>query len=72
MSNTKELREFLVLKDNDLLAYYDYAPNELQKMLCNIYKACYRFALQDVQTLYMLQEAIKPFRNELINRVMEE
>lgn len=72
MSNEKELRDFLVLKDQDILKFYDAAQNKLKKSLDNIYKAAYRYALTDSQTLYLLKEAIKPYMQDLMYDILDE
>lgn len=67
----KNIIEFLNLKDNELLNYYRQAPKELQKVLKNVYNACYRFNLLDTQTLYMLEEVIRPYKNNLLEEMFK-
>lgn len=68
----KNITEFLNLKDNELLNYYRQAPKKLQKVLKNVYLACYRFNLLDTQTLYMLEQIIRPYKNDLLDKMFEE
>lgn len=61
MSNELELESFLKLKDEELLKKYDKLSTIEQESIKRIYRACYRFALQDTQILYMISEAIRPY-----------
>lgn len=67
----KSVRQYLNLKDNELFMYYRSAPKEIQKQMDNVYKACYRFNLNNAQTLYMLNELLRPFRNNIIEEMLK-
>lgn len=67
-----KIKEFLNLKDKELFNYYNRSPEDIQKLMNNVYNACYRFNLNNTQTLYMLQEAVKPFKQDiLINMLID-
>lgn len=70
--NDKNLMAFLNKKDIEVFNYYRQAPKDIQKMLKNIYSACYRFNLNNAQTMFMLREALKPFRNEILCSMFEK
>lgn len=57
------LEEFIenYAKNYNLCYKYSEYSEEVQKMLKRIYAACFRFGLYNSQTLYMLDEALKPF-----------
>jgi hypothetical protein len=35
-------------------------------MIKNLCNACYRFGLNNTQTIYMIDQALKPFKNDLL------
>ena len=45
----------------DACLYYKEYPKEVQESLENVYKACWRFNLRNAQTIYMLNEVLKPY-----------
>lgn len=49
---------------HNLSYYYTSYPKEVQEMLNNVFKGCWRFGLYASQTLYILDEALKPFDNQ--------
>lgn len=51
----------------NLCYYYTSYSKEVQEMLNNIFKSCWRFGLYTSQTLYILDEALKPFDNQKID-----
>lgn len=57
---------FLNNKGKELKIYYDNGTADIQALINNLYRACYRFGLNRSQTLYMLKEAIKPFEKEIL------
>ena len=63
-----EFKEFIKEKANDRDACYYYKdyPIEVQESLENVYKACWRFCLRDRQTIYMLNEILKPYDSDLM------
>lgn len=66
------LKEFLNLKNKELFDYYNRSPKDIQELMNNVYNACYRFNLNNTQTLYMLQEAVRPFKQDiLINMLID-
>lgn len=72
MTEEREIKGFLILKSNKLLDQYNKAPIDVQKMLQNIYKVAYRYALTDSQIVYLLEQAIKPFQKDILVLMMEE
>lgn len=65
------VRQYLNLKDNELFMYYRNAPKEIQKQMDNVYKACYRFNLSNTQTLFMIRELLRPFRNQILDNMLK-
>lgn len=72
MTEEKNIKGFLILKNKKLLDEYDNAPIDVQKMLQNIYKVAYRYALTDSQVVYLLEQAIEPFKNDILVLMMEK
>ena len=68
----KNIKEFLNLKNTELFNYYRQAPKEIQCMLKNMFNICVRFNLNNNQTLYVIQEAIKPFKHEILCEIFKE
>ena len=64
--NDKNVITFLSKKNEELFRYYRQAPKDIQKMLKNIYSACCRFNLNNTQTLFIMQKAISPFRQDIL------
>lgn len=62
----KNIIEFLKKKDEELYEYYTKAPTDIQKMMKNIYNASFRFGLTNSQTIYMLEESLKPFKQDIL------
>ncbi len=58
-----DFKEFIKEKatKNDACYYYKDYPTEVQESLENVYKACWRFNLRNRQTIYMLNEILKPY-----------
>lgn len=72
MTEKQEIQGFLILKNKNLLDQYNKAPADVQKMLQNIYKVGYRYALTDSQIIYLLEQALKPFQKDILVLMMEE
>ena len=53
-------------KDTYLCKQYKRYNNDVQQMVNNIYKATYRIGLYDSQIIYILEEALKPFKKKPI------
>ena len=49
-------------KQTNFCCYYSEYSEEVQGSLKNIYAACLRFGLYKSQILYILDEALKPFK----------
>lgn len=58
--------EFLKKKSEELYEYYEKAPNDIRRMMKNIYNASFRFGLTNSQTIYMLEESLKPFKQDIL------
>ena len=43
----------------------------LKKIIENVYGACFRFGLNDTQTIYMIEQAIRPLRQDLLLGMMK-
>lgn len=58
-----EFEEFIKEKVSKYDPCYNYKeyPTEVQESLENVYKACWRFNLRNAQTIYMLNEILKPY-----------
>ena len=58
-----EFKEFIKEKTTkaDACYYYNDYPAEVQESLKNVYKVCWRFNLRTAQTIYMLNEVLKPY-----------
>ena len=59
-------------KNNELKKTYETGPREIREMMDRIYKCAFRFNLLDIQTEYLLHEAISPFFGGKIINVIEE
>lgn len=70
----KEMKidEFLLRKNNELSNYYRKAPREIQKVMKNIYNASFRFGLNDTQTIYMIEQAIQPLKQDILKGYFDE
>lgn len=51
-------------KESDLCRYYKYYDVDVQQMIENLYKATYRMGLYNGQIIYILNEALQPFKKE--------
>lgn len=51
-------------KENDLCRYYKCYDVDVQQMVENLYKATYRMGLYGGQIIYILNEALQPFKKE--------
>lgn len=69
--NDKNVVVFLNTKNDELFNYYRQAPKDIQKMLKNIYSVCYRFNLNNTQTMFMLEEAIRPFKQDILESMLK-
>lgn len=49
-------------KGEHICKSYKLYKQEVQEMMENLYKATYRLGLYDSQILYVLDEALKPFK----------
>lgn len=56
----------ILSKSNEIKKYYNNSNNDIKEMIKNLYNACYRFGLNDTQTIYMIDQALKPFKNDLL------
>lgn len=54
----------------ELLEYYKNSNASIKQMMGNIYKASYRFALDETRTVYLLEEATRPLKAE-VDLIME-
>lgn len=62
---TKEFIKFCNLNNfTEILEFYNNANIQIKNMIENIYKVSYRYALTKNQTKYLIEEAVKSFRNE--------
>lgn len=62
----RTLKEFIAhnsTKEN-LCFYYESYSADVKKMLDNIFRMCWRIGLYTKQTLMMLDESLKPFKNK--------
>lgn len=66
----KNILVFLQNRDIELFNYYREAPKELQKSLKALYSACYRFNLNNTQTLFIISEVIKPYRQGIMIKML--
>lgn len=46
---------------DDMCYYHKAFPENVKKMLKNIYSCCFRYNLYPKQSLFLLNEALKPF-----------
>jgi hypothetical protein len=53
-------------KSNEIKKYYDNSNDDIKQMIKNLCNACYRFGLNNTQTIYMIDQALKPFKNDLL------
>ena len=62
----RTLKDFLRnnAKEENLCYYYDTYSNEVKKMMNNVFRMCWRIGLYTKQTLMMLDESLKPFKNK--------
>lgn len=67
-----EFKEFIKERTTkyDACYYYKEYPIEIQESLENVYKACWRFCLRDKQTIYVLNELLKPYGRDLTGMLM--
>ena len=60
---TKELDDFLnEIKGAHLCKEYKQYNDEIQKMIENLFKATFRLNLYNAQIVFILDEALKPFK----------
>lgn len=67
-----KIQEFLIRKDKMLFEYYRKAPREIQKVIKNVFNACFRFGLNDTQTVYMIEQAIEPLKQDILKAYFDE
>ena len=53
-------------KDKDLKLYYEKSNEDIRAIIINIFNACFRFGLTDMQTIYMINQAISPLKTDLM------
>ena len=58
-------------KSQELKTYYNKSNRDIQKIIENIYGACFRFGLNSTQTIYMIEQAIKPLKQDLLMGMMK-
>ena len=52
------------LKGSHLCKHYKEYDEDIQQMVENLYNATYRIGLYDAQIVYILDEALQPFKKE--------
>ena len=57
-------------KSNELEYYYNNSNSDIKNMILNIFNACYRFGLNETQTIYMINQAVKPFKTDLLEGLL--
>lgn len=68
----EKIEEFLIRKqEKTLLNTYRNANRDIKEMMDNLYNASFRFCLREVQILYLLNEAVRPFKLEILSDLME-
>ena len=68
----EKIEEFLIRKqENNLLNIYRSTNRDIKQMMNNLYNASFRFGLREVQIIYMLNEAVRPFKLEILSEMME-
>lgn len=72
MSNEMTIVNFLQIKDEKLLKEYQRLDRIEKEVLSNIYMACYRFALLDKQIIYILKEAIRPYKRDILINLLQD
>ena len=63
--------ENILNKSKELKTYYEKSNRDIKKIIENVYGACFRFGLNDTQTIYMIEQAIKPLRQDLLLGIMK-
>lgn len=58
-------------KSQELKTYYNKSNRDIKKIIENVYGACFRFGLNNTQTIYMIEQAIKPLRQDLLMGMMK-
>lgn len=58
-------------KSSEIKMYYDNSSSDIKKMIQNIYNASFRFGLNDTQIIYMMQEALRPFKSDLLSGLLK-
>lgn len=51
----------------DACYYYKDYSKEIQESLENVFSACWRFNLRSSQTIFMLNEMLKPYDNGVLD-----
>ena len=63
--------ENILNKSKELKTYYEKSNRDIKKIIENVYGACFRFGLNDTQTIYMIEQAIRPLRQDLLLGMMK-
>ena len=68
----EKIEQFLIRKqETDLLDIYKSRNKDIKDMMNNLYNASFRFGLNETQTIYMLNEAVRPFKMEILSDLLE-
>lgn len=56
----------LFKKSEELKMYYEKSNDDIKRIMLNVFNASFRFGLTDNQTIYMIDQAIKPLKTDLL------
>lgn len=62
--------ESLMRKSKQLENDYKNANNDIKVMIQNIFNACFRFGLNDTQTIFMIEQALEPIHNDIMLKLI--
>lgn len=69
----EKIEQFLIRKqENNLLNSYRSTNKDIRQMMDNLYNVAFRFVLNETQTVYLLSEAVRPFKLEILSEMMED
>jgi hypothetical protein len=68
----EKIEQFLIRKrEDELLEILRSTTADIKRMMTNVYKAAFRFGLNETQTVYLLNEATKPFKMLVLRDLLE-
>lgn len=62
--------ESLMKKSKQLENDYRNANDDIKVMIQNIFNACFRFGLNDTQTIFMIEQALEPIHNDIMLKLI--